>query len=1012
MIVFQKKNVFLHQNHNWLKSLFSMDNTFLQQLEFNGHLRTAKEICSRYPDYADITKIGVDSVYFSSGKPAVLILNVPTFDDDNLKKIAKIQHNAWNYQRVLLLYVTSETEIRIYNCFEKPINIKANREEDKQLESLQLAKFSVKEDLSTLKDLFSRINVDSGTIWTRDSEIKKKIQKDKRVDAYLIKSMCQAAQKLENKGLPLKVIHSLLIRSLFILFLEDKGASKKAGLYESIMSGAKDFFDILKNKKATYQLFKQLQDQFNGNITSLENEEENLVTEEHLEVIRDCFLDGDFSHQQLFERDRLFNFEIIHIGLISEIYENFLGEYRHKKGQFYTPFSLADMILSEVLPTSNGECNYPFLDMTCGSGVFLVEGYKRLIGRWKRDHVGEKISFDTLVSLLKNNVYGIEIDETAIRVTAFSLYLTLIDQLDPKILWNSRKHRLPYLIYDPDDKSLDGKQGNNLWRRNTISEVDTNNFPKVKLLVGNPPYGTNNLEPEIKQYCQQEKFASEYVLPFMHKATKFCPTGEIALIFTSKVLFNTGGGYAKFRKWFFNENTVRRIDNLSIFRKAQKTYGGSLFSSANCPVCVAYYTAQKTEKQSTLLYYSPKTFIKSNLIDGLVIDDSDVKLLPMSECQKPQTTIWKVASWGNNYGYRLIERVSQKTLKIFFKENNWIYGRGLNADSKKQDFIPNRIIGTGHIARYFTNLSEAKSDETKKYRNVPSGLFEPPIVVFKQGQHNGEIASSLFMEKVYFTTTANALNCDNIDDKKILVTYLNSRLAKYFLFLTTSSWGVEREQIYLNEVLNLPSPFDGLTSNSKKKIIDYFDQIYKFSGEILTNESQIKKLEANAETEFEQAFGLTEKDITYINDTLDFNFGIFQKGKNAKGYNRVLPTESKQYAETMLKSLSKLLTGTNLTPKITTFEGSSNDPLLLIVLELNSSIMSVEEGTMTEFKDVLQKIDSYLWKRQSESVYMRRTLTYYEDSHVYLIKPNQKRFWSRMQAYDDANAIINDIMNM
>ena len=791
--------------------------------------------------------------------------------------------------------------------------------------------------------------------------------------------------------------------------MEDKGASKDAGLYESIKPGAQEYFDILKDKVSTYKLFKRLEEQFNGNITTLEYNEESLVNEEHLEVIRDCFLDGDFSHQpQLFERDHLFNFEIIHIGLISEIYENFLGEYRHKKGQFYTPFSLADMILSEVLPISRGECFHPLLDISCGSGIFLVEGYKRLIGRWKRDHEGQKISFDILVSLLINNIFGIEIDETAIRVTAFSLYLTLIDQLDPKTLWNCENHKLPFLIYDPDNELLVGKQGHNLWRRNTISEVDVDSFPKVKLLVGNPPYGTSDLCPEIKHYCQREKFASEYVLPFMHKATKFCPDGEIALIFTSKVLFNTGGGYAKFRKWFFSENTVRRIDNLSIFRKAHSSYGGSLFSSANCPVCVAYYTAKKTNMQSPLMYYSPKTFIKSNLIDGLVIDSSDVKFLPMSECKKPLTKIWKIASWGNYYGYKLIERASKKCLEQYFKENNWIFGRGLNADSKRQDFIPSPIIGTGHIARYRTDLSVAKINGTKKYRSISLELFEPPIVVFKQGQHHSEIACSLFMDKVYFTTTANAFNCKSVEDKKILVTYLNSKLAKYFLFLTTSSWGVEREQIYLNEVLALPSPFDNLSINSKKTILDCFDQIYNLSGEPLLNWIRIKQLEDVAE----KAFKLTERDIEYINDTLDYSFGIFQKGMSAIGYHRVLPIESELYAKTMLKSLSKLLIDTELTPKITIFEESYLDPLQLVVLEMNSDRLSVEKGSNTVFKDTLRRIDSYLWKKQSESVYMRRTLTYYDNNCIYIIKPNQKRFWSRMQAYDDAATIINDIINM
>ena len=103
------------------------------------------------------------------------------------------------------------------------------------------------------------------------------------------------------------------------------------------------------------------------------------------------------------------------------------------------------------------------------------------------------------------------------------------------------------------------------------------------------------LPAEIMEYCKKHKFAAEYVLPFMHKATKFCHNGSIALVFSSKVLFNTTSGYGKFRKWLFTENVVTRLDNLSIFRKAPSSFGGSLFSDATCPVCVVYYTPGKPD---------------------------------------------------------------------------------------------------------------------------------------------------------------------------------------------------------------------------------------------------------------------------------------------------------------------------------------------------------------------------------------------------------------------------------
>lgn len=987
---------------------------FIQQLGFDGFLVNANDVPKQYPDYEDITKIGVHQIYFSEGKPCVLFMSVSTFDETALSAIAQVQHNAWNYHRVMLLYVTSDTEIRIYNCFDVPNRRQSTAETTKRLGELQLYASKIDEDLTLLSRLFSRIGIDSGTLWTDEQvQMASRLRHSQRVDAYLIKSMTESAKRLMANGLPQNVIHALLIRSLFILFLEDKGAAKEAGLYESIKSGANSYFDLLKDKEATYCLFKRLQQQFNGNITVLVADEEQLVNDEHLSVIRDCFFDGNLDHEgELFEPERLFNFEIINIGLISEIYENFLGEMRSKRGQFYTPFSLADMILSKVLPTNSDEYDYPVLDPACGSGIFLVESYKRLIKRWKKAHHSETISFETLVNLLQHNIYGIEIDETAIRVTAFSLYLALIDNLDPRTLWNAADCHLPYLIYNPDDPTLAQKPGRNLWCRDTVAQVNADAFPDVKLVVGNPPYGTKDIPSEIKEYCRRCGFANEYVLPFMHKAVQFCPDGEIAMVFTSKVLFNTSGTYERFRQWLFGENRVERVDNLSIFRKASASYGGSLFSGATCPVCVAYYKHGCPDENATIKYCSPKTFVKSNVVDGLVIDDSDITMLPIGDVRMPYTKIWKVAAWGNYYGYRLIQRYAANNLGTYLQRNHWIVGRGVNADSQHPDFIPSPIIEPNQLTRYCTDLSAAQQNTERYFRQIRTELFEPPFVAFKQGQHNGEIACALFNERVYFTTMAFALNGGSIEDKKILTAYLNSRLAKYFLFLITSSWGIERETINLDELLEIPSPFEGLTERGRQNIASWFDEIYRLSSAATMDEIRISDLGQRIEKEFEKALKLSKRDSIYIHDTLDYNFGIFQMRLNAEGYHRVLISELKKYAEILSAEIPMLLGDNAVNPQITVFDETINDPLQLVVIELGAETSGIRKGNMDSFRDALRTIDRYLFTQHSDSIYFRKTLKYYDENRIYIIKPNQKRFWSQMQAYDDAADIMNDILSM
>ena len=565
--------------------------------------------------------------------PPVQFVSIKSFSNNGeLRRIAAIQHKAWNYRKVILLFALSETEIRIYNCYEKPTYIKGGDDINLKLNNAELLCYdTTSSDVDTLNilvEIFSRIGVDNGLLWTKQPEIRKKIDLQNRIDAYLVKSLIETAKALEKDGLNKKVIHSLLMRSLFILFLEDKGVANEAGLYTKIKSDCSSYFDILNSKEATYKLF-----------------------------------------------------------------------------------------LSDKLPISKSNYNVKILDPACGSGIFLVESYKRLIKRWKKANNTNKISFEKLKNLLLDNIYGIEIDETAIKVAAFSLYLALIDELDPKTLWIETNYQLPYLIFDSEDTNIKN-QGRNIWRKDTIGEVDTHLFPKVDLIIGNPPFGTKNLPQTIKEYCSKYKFSNEYVLPFIHKSVEFCPTGEIALIFNSKVLTNTQKPYQNFRKWLFNSNYVEKVYNLSIFRKAPKHFGGQLFASAVGPVSIVYFQHIAPETISEIIeYWVPKTYIKSSIVDGVVIDNSDIKELPRTKCLNPNSKIWKVALWGNFNNFRLLKKLQKTTLKDYFDNtDNWIYGRGLNADSDNPDFVPNQLIKTECIERYFTAPDTSTQSNTKFYR--------------------------------------------------------------------------------------------------------------------------------------------------------------------------------------------------------------------------------------------------------------------------------------------------------
>lgn len=977
-------------------------------------------------DIFEVNKYGSIKVYENDGHPALFLKEVDSFDLHILKQIAEIQKACWNFQKVLFLYVYTKTEIRIYNCAAKPFGYDDNIKEldfKNKLEELEIysCKETDVEKLKTLNTLFSRIAIDTGFIWSykEASELRKKLKLDTRVDKFLVQSLIKTAKALEKNGLKDKfIIHKLIMRSLFLFYLEDRKATPTQ-LYQNFLPEATSFFDLLENVDATYNLFEKLADDFNGSLFNFEENEKDFVTKEHLALIKKCFFDGNIEeYQQRIFSWKIFDFSIIRIELLSEIYENFLSELDKKEkknsGTFYTPPSLVDLILNEKLPIRNNETNYNVktLDPSCGSGIFLVQSFKRLIKRYENKHKSKLNDFTILVDILKSNIFGIELDPKSIKVAAFSLYLALLDNLDPKTGWWNGAIQFPYLINDPEDSSLK-KQGENLFVRDTISDLsEINELKDFDLIVGNPPFGTKNLLPTITAYCKKENFAQEMVLPFLHKATFLAPKGQIALIFYTKVLTNTSGTYQNFRNWLFNDNYVEKIYNFSILRKAPKFSGGQLFGSAVGPISIIFYQKANPEIiKETISYYAPKTYIKNDVLEGIVIDSSDEKHIPRIECQKPNTKIWKIAMWGSYFDFELIKKLNSDfvNLEDFIKSNNqWDCAKGIMSDSLKPEFIPEKIISPKFVERYSTSTNALISN-SKYYRKIDSKFIKPPYLVFKEGQSNKKYCASIINYEEYFTNSLYGFyNKGDFKNSRVLCLFLNSTFSNYFLSISTSTWGVERERINLNELLSIPAILDRLDKSTISELSLLSDQIIsiKKSKEVNQDISHLEK--QIDQIIYNDILKLTEDEQIIIQDTLDYSLDLFENQEKSKAVFPVI--DINVYTKRVTNELNEWLDD-DLKVSATHYIINSNCPLYMVKLSFGNQ----QEETKISKEDVymeLKKLDKKLWHEEGQNLYFRKKLNYYDNDDVYIIKPNQRRFWSETAAMEDFRTLLVEILKM
>ena len=142
-----------------------------------------------------------------------------------------------------------------------------------------------------------------------------------------------------------------------------------------------------------------------------------------------------------------------------------------------------DFVLDGVLPWEDNEWDLKVLDPACGSGIFLVKAYQRLIHRWKNANPNQRIASVVLRSLLERNLCGVDEDSHAVRTASFSLYLAMCDEIDPRHYWT--QVRFPSLrnrsliardFFDEDAPGV-----------NTVY-----NAASYDIVVGNAPWGQNS----------------------------------------------------------------------------------------------------------------------------------------------------------------------------------------------------------------------------------------------------------------------------------------------------------------------------------------------------------------------------------------------------------------------------------------------------------------------------------------------------------------------------------------
>jgi hypothetical protein len=1006
---------------------------------------------------SDINKkledIKPDAFYVFNKQPFILFFDLTSNID--LEKENEIHKKVWSFDNSPIIFVIKDADVKVYNAL--------NFEKHKGLEEIKLS-----EEQRNKK--FSFWNLQSGEAFEWFYEKHKSTVLKKRVNQQLFLNIKQTILLLkDNFNLEEGLAKTLVLRLIFIRYLIDRKIridnsyiqgevsnviERRRSLSELIANPKKlvDFFDYL-NKRFNGVLFKnsniKLADSQANILSKLFNPDEVSIEEKH-----NLFTDFDFQYD-------VFDFGIIPVELISGIYETLLDEEtKNATSAVYTPPFLVDYILTETVDKyfeenkSATECK--IFDPAMGSGIFLVQGLRRMIEReLELNPDADNTTFGNRIrEIAERNLFGIDINEEAIDVACFSIYVALLDYQEPgnidqyifPNLKDKNFFKTNFFVRKIRDKDSEETREE---LETFLSNLEIIKSKKIDFIIGNPPWKRDKSDYHVgwlnenNVYKKNEEGEKEIALSYLMRVNDFMTKETVcSLIVTSTIFYNVSETTRYVKNNFFETNSVQSILDLSPVRRLifdgekrvpKRDKNKNIVSDKNGNVLfknqkiispalnIQFKKFDKVYSENNPIHFKS---IKANKFfnkyaKALVIEKFDCKKILQKHFIENQW-MFKVALYGNTLDYLFLKRLSKKQSILNFLKLNQVQKRdGLKRDLLKKKSIEleitnidSYIIEKEKIEKYYTY------NYLKENTNEISKLFgENRIILKGQTKNESHLVISYSEGSAIFRNDTFVVLSDKYD-VKILFPFFISDFYTYYQFIISSTWGIATRPAIRLDSEYLSFPFIEPSEAQKKKLILLVEDLLKpykehykdypildYQGE--PDPNVLKSINSIVE-EIYQITGYEKDLIDYV---LNVSRYQFQESKQhlVSNFNnddhRNQKNVLERYADVYIQEFEKIYDDEFIQIEIYSLDYFIAMNFVFLNTKPTEKII---HSNKKDEKEVLNRLANSLSisqitnaKDSEHNLFIQKDIKGFEKNSFYIIKPNEYKCWHRAMAWYD-----------
>jgi hypothetical protein len=929
----------------------------------------------------------------SSSRPAIVVANV-----NNASGATEIQKQIWNEGISPFLLILLPSELRIYSAY--------SYEREHPESSLILTASRTVEEIKSKLLHFLGSSINQGLIWSsRGSHIRFQ----DRVDNRLLANLKQLSALLVGKHkMSSKLAHSLIGKTLFLRYLRDRDILSDQWLKERQITKEKVF-----GPRATSGAFRALSDaidiRFGGEVFPIDWSSEGPLNDlvfQHLA----CIFSGESTTGQLNMDFLTYDFRFIPTALLSAIYEFFLRaeDEAASKGAYYTPKQLANYVLEQANAVVPLKAGMKVFDPSCGSGVFLVLAYERLIDL-ERARLGlAKLSPEILKDVLERSIYGVEKDEEACRVAEFSLLLCLLSNIEPPELHKNENFRLPSLhnnqIFHADFFDIENSFNSRIYG--------------VDWIVGNPPWmELTPADPQNKWAITWMKL-HEKAVPvdryqiyeaFAWRVQEFLSkTGVSSLLLAATVLTNQQAH--GFRVAFFTQLSVERVANLS--NLASVLFDGR----ASFPAVCLTYRQKSSNIQLTkdIVHHGPFVANQVARIKKHVMAigslETEMKLVPRAEAMQGDSRSWFMALWGTYRDEKAIRQIRSKlelNLRDQVEARDWHFGQGVQLRKKNAERGLKRLDSSLHevlVADLMTKSGHSLSVPFSALEKIGSrknvrrlggvALAKAPHLIIK---HNLAPFSSRSFLVPHPLIAVSAPRRDS-DRLRALSVFFNSSIFRYLLFFS-SRWAITRGDPTLEDVASV-----GFPALSEKLIVSLATE-HRYLSSMESSLTGATDAQEEIDVAVIKALKLPREISVIVREFMQYRMSLKNGKVETSATKKTNPTTLRAYSEVLKRALTSFA-GVQHSVSI-----SYSGDFCAVNIKLDDSAATVIRPCGPDEFALLKQLAWNTLSSSSQWVYVRRSFRFIEENSILLIKPNRVLDWLETQALLDADQLIAEAIN-